>query len=314
MTEWIFEGTRLLSVSTNEKNLVFPKNITETANGDKTSSPFFACRGTVANISFEKESNIVFFGEYFFDSTTALRHVDLSNCLKLKNINRRVFFRSSVESVILPESGVLTDLLPGAFSSSRIKKIKIPDSMKQIHGYLDGYDGVFSYCGSLASIDISKNSNLENIGYAIGQLTILEYFFIPKKVTILAGGALNLMYSLSSIEVDKENNYYISIDNIIYNKDKTMLIFCACNKKTLINYEPTVIKIQSEAFRGCRRKEEFNVPNGVQELLINTFMQSLFPKVILPQTLLYIRSNAFRRTEFKSIKIPASVRIIEEQW
>ena len=312
MTEWKFEGTKLLYVSTNATSLVFPNNFSETADGNYSYSPFFGCRNTVVSISFEQNSKLETLGEYFFSSTKALKLADLSNCLRLKNINRRVFFGSSVESILLPENGALTTLLSGAFCNSNIKTLKIPDTVKEISSYQNGYSGVFTGCSKLTKIEISENSNLETIGYAIAQSSSVESFFVPKKVKNFNSGALNLMFSLSSLIVDANNQYFVSVDDVIYDISKTTLVFCACNKKTPIVYEKTVTKIKGEAFRGCRRTEEFVTPNGVVEILTNTFSSALFSSIILPNTLNYIKANAFDCASLKSIRIPSSVLTIEK--
>ena len=312
MIEWKFEGTKLLYVSTNETNLVFPSNITETADGNISYSPFLSCRNTVINITFSQDSKLETLGEYFFSYTVSLINADLRNCLLLKNIYYCVFYNSSVEQIFLPENGILTSLLPGAFSGSNIKTLKIPDTVKSISSY-DNYHGrgVFTSCSKLKKIEISENSNLETIGGAIGQFSAVESFFVPKKVTNFHSAALNHMYSLSSLIVDPSNSEYISIDDVIYDTSKTALVCCACNKKTPFKCEQTITKIMTEAFRGCRRTDEFIIPNGVTEILFFTFCDSLFSSVILPNTLNYIRQHTFVRTHIKSIRIPASVELIE---
>jgi len=312
-TSWNFDNTvktKLLSVVSTETSLVFPKVITEIAGGSEGSTPISGCSDLV-NISFEQGSSLTTLGEYCFCKTKNLKNADFSNCLHLKAISSACFYLSSVEFVTLPEGGALTVFQSGAFSSSKLKSIKIPDTLTTIYGYDISYHGsAFTSCTSLTAIEISKTSNLKTIGYAIAQNVAVTSIFVPKSVDSLNSGAFNLMIKLSSLIVDEENPKYRSIDNIIYNKALTDLIFCACDKPGDINLEKTVSFIEEEAFRGCRKTSKFVVPEGITVLFRDTFDYSLFTDIILPSTLQEIKDYAAENTAIKTIRIPSSVTCI----
>ena len=269
------DPTSLVSIGDAGESIEFPKIITK-IESNNTFSPFISCRNTVANISFEKDSNLKLLGTYCFAYSTRLINVDLSNCLLLTALNYRLFYECSINNIKLPENGVLSVLRSGAFANSNIVAIKIPDTVETIEDHQNAYSGVFSYCGKLEKIEISKTSKLNYIGYAIAQTSIVESFFVPKSVTILHSGALNLMYNLKYLKVDEENPNLCSIDDIVYNKDKTSLIFCACDKQSKIIIENTVVEFKREAFRGCRIKDQFIVPDGITDLPVNVFASSMF--------------------------------------
>ena len=233
-----------------------------------------------------------------------LVNADLSNCVQLESLSFHLFYSSSITSISLPENGKLTTFCAGAFASSMLKSIKIPDTVTTLESH--NTNGVFGLISSLTKIEISENSRLCKIGYAIAQYTSVESFFIPKGVTSFDPGALNLMLKLRSITVDPNNNDFCSVDNVIYTKKKDKLVFCACNKQS-IETESTVTAICLEAFRGCRIRGIYKVPYGVTSLGRNTFAETLFSEMILSETMKYLYSYCFSLAHTIAIAIPSSV-------
>jgi len=314
MTTWTYDTTiptKLISVTTTSSTLVFPQKITVIQDGDRSFSPFYNCRDVVTSFSFESNSALTTLGTFCFYSSKALRTADFSNCLKLTAISHACFLESGVESVILPEGGALKVFYYGAFAYSKLKTIKIPDTLEEIYGHSTEYGGSsFSVCQSLTKIEISKTSKLKTIGYAIAQYTIVESMFVPRYVTSFNSGAFNYMLRLSSLTVDSDNPVLVSIDNIIYSKDQKTLHFCACNKQTPIVNLDTVVEISAQAFRGCRIRNDYTIPNGVVAIDSYTFSSSLFNTVILPNTVKFLYQNSFIESELKTIRIPSSVQKI----
>ena len=301
----------LISIENAGESIEFPKNITK-IESNETFSPFSSCLKKVVNISFEQDSQLTHLGTYCFARTTKLINADLSNCLQLESLNFRLFYRSSITSIKLPENGCLTMIHAGAFASSKLTSIKIPDTVQTIEEFVSNMSGVFSYCSDLTKIEISANSSMRTIGYAIAQGSSVESFFIPKGVTSFNSGALNSMPKLKNITVDPGNNELCSIDNVIYTKNKDALVFCACDKQS-IKTESTVVAIHLEAFRGCKIQGTYKVPYGVTSLGQNVFAGTLFSEVILPETMKYLYSYCFNRACIKTIVIPSSVLQIFER-
>ena len=93
--------------------------------------------------------------------------------------------------------------------------------------------------------------------------------------------------SLKTLTVDEENQYFKSVDDVIYNKDMT----------TLILYAP--------------KKEDtsFSVHATVKTIDAYAFQYSGLKAVTLPDGLEKIGYGAFISYSIESIKIPASVTI-----
>lgn len=127
-----------------------------------------------------------------------------------------------------------------------------------------------------------KFSNLRNITFPTSLLSIgdeiltntkVEYLKIPKNVNYLYGGnPFDSCYTLSHIDVDPLNQYYCSVDGIVYKKDLKYLFHFPASKK--VTY--------------------FIVPNGVEVLGHACFYNHQYLKYItVPESVTYISNSAF---------------------
>ncbi len=100
---------------------------------------------------------------------------------------------------------------------------------------------VFFLCDTLETITISKN--VKNIGasMAIG---------CPK---------------LCTINISEQNEYYTSIDGVIYDKQIKRLIFCPPTKKS-ITIPESVTVIESGAFRSCEKITTIDISKHITEI------------------------------------------------
>ncbi len=124
-----------------------------------------------------------------------------------------------IKSVII-KNGV-TSIGTYAFAECKnIESVSMPESMVSVDGY------AFTWCDSLRSIYIPKN--VENIGL----------------VAVACAGV-----DFEEIIVDPENQYYTSVDGVLYNKDMTQLITYPTGKKDSVFEMPdTVVSTDPFAF------------------------------------------------------------------
>ena len=143
----------------------------------------------------------------------------------VRRIGDRAFKDSArVEEVIIPDT--VTEIGKEAFRNCSLRSIYIPDSVTKI-----GKDAFF-LCTNLTHINIPKNlKDLEGL-YS-------GYF--------------------DSWTVDKDNPWYIIIDNVIFSKDKTELIFYPCWKEN----------------------KEYGIPNGVKKISENAFRYNAYLRKLL---------------------------------
>lgn len=151
----------------------------------------------------------------------------------VQKLGMNSFFAARVEEVILPEN--LTEIGKFAFSLSSVSEIKLPHKFKKIES------GAFFSCWDLKKIDI------------------------PENVSEIGEEAFNRS-PLSEIHISENNLYYLSEDNILFNKEKTKLIYYSPLKEEKSYQIPDGVELVGEAFCQCNHLEEIIFPDSVSEL------------------------------------------------
>lgn len=132
---------------------------------------------------------------------------------------------------VIPDT--VTSIFYSAFSNSSLSKIVIPDSVK----YIDRY--VFYQCGSLETILVGKNANR------------LDFTSCPK---------------LSTIQISEENSHYTVIDNVVYDKELTYLLFCPRTYTGRLVIPDTVERESYDAFESSDLDSGTYRCNGISEI------------------------------------------------
>lgn len=161
-------------------------------------------------------------------------------CSKLKSISvsEQNPYYSSLNGVLYDEGKTTLYRVPQA-----LKEVAIPSSVTDIAAY------AFSECSSITSLTLpaSLKSIREGAFYRCYGLTTLE---IPASVTTIEFYAFAQCRALQSINVNKDNLYYSSIDGVVYNRDKTTLCYAPVGRLEII-VPSSVEKIGDFAFEGC---------------------------------------------------------------
>lgn len=120
-----------------------------------------------------------------------------------------------IKSIVLEEG--VTEIGNGAFRGLKnVQKVTLPQSLKIISA------GSFAGCEGLQ--EISLPMLLTHIGSGAFSGSSLRQIFIPKNVLGIEGATFSECGQLEKIEVDPENQYFVSDHGIVYDKDKTELI------------------------------------------------------------------------------------------
>jgi len=106
----------------------------------------------------------------------------------------------------------------------------------------------FMNCTGLTSVSISES--VENIGFL----------------------AFADCSNLTSIEVAAENDFYCSIDGVVFNKRKTEITTYPAGRSGNYEIPPTVINIAAGAFYSCSGLTSVSIPNSVEGIRAYAFM------------------------------------------
>ena len=237
---------------------------------------------------------------------------------------------SKLTTVTVPSTVTIID---GTFTScTNLKTVKGMANVTEF-GLMAFYN-----CKSLTSISLPKK--LQKIGSdSFAYCEKLKKISIPASVTEIKGNAFAGCDNLTSIQTTSANKKYVSVNGILYDKNKTTLIACPAGKASVSTIQKSITSIGISAFSGCKKLisiavpskvksigafafsncdslKTISMPSGVKEIGIDAFdyCDSL-TTVSLPNGLTEIKSSLFYHCDkLKTINIPASVKTIAHSF
>jgi len=234
----------------------------------------------------------------------------------------------SLETIEVPES--VTKIDSNAFQNcEKLADIKIGSKIKEI--FVSAFEGTAYknsdsnwesgalYLGScLIGLNktVQKDFNVKEgttvIAYNIfDNENKIESFSIPKSIKYIPEYLFSVSTSLKSITVSEENENYSSLEGVLFNKKRTVLIAYPIAKESESYTVPDgVKKIGDSAFANSVVKE-VTLPNSVKKIESDAFKSSALESVKLGNKVEYIGFTAFARTPLSSIYVPRSVTKIE---
>lgn len=246
---------------------------------------------------------------------TAIGEYAFNNCTNLTQIT-------------LPDT--ITEIGKYAFGScTRLISCTIPNSVTSIGLY------AFGYCKSLRSITIPQG--VTRIGEeAFSLCTSLATVNISDSVTEIGNRAFFKCTQLENINVDTNNAHFSSVDGVLYNKEKTVLLkyppakaqttytildgvtdigekaFSDSLNLTAITLPESIVNIGEGAFSFCKSLSSVNIPYGVKSIGSSAFAYDENIKSIsLPDSIEHIGGSAFLDCgNLKTVKIPEGVTTV----
>lgn len=197
-----------------------------------------------------------------------------------------------LEKVIFTGDSKLVEIGNNAFKfTTHLKKIVIPKSVKRIGEY------AFSEAMSLISVIFEEDSELEIIENNAFSGTInLKEITLPARVKNIDMPIFHNAKKLENIYVDENNTYFASVNGVLYNYDKTILITYPRGKKD-VNYSllDEVLTISKYAFYNNEYLEEINLNNNLKQINTFAFARMINLKsLIIPINVIKIEKDVFK--------------------
>ena len=135
---------------------------------------------------------------------------------------------------------------------------------------------------------------------------------IPSSVTYIEDNILYECHSLCSFDVAPENQYYSSVDGVLFNKDQTRLVLFPQGRYEGYEIPDGVTTIGSNSFFDCIGLREVTIPDSVTSIESLAFGNcSSLTELLIPDSVTSIGAAAISNCDnLTDITIPASVTSI----
>ena len=190
---------------------------------------------------------------------------------------------SGITSVNLPNSVV--NIGNRAFSDCyNLESVTLGNSVSTINSY------AFSYCSNIASVTLPNTVTYIGDAFCYCSITSVD---IPASVIVIGNRAFSSSV-LTAINVNSENNFFKSVDGVLYNEAGTTLVAYPCAKDGASFVVPeTVTTIGGDAFYYCQNLKSVTLGSNVEEIEFEAFYHSGLTEITIPASVTSIGSSAF---------------------
>ena len=222
--------------------------------------------------------------------------------LLIVGIGDRVFEKCPFEKVTIPDA--ITNIGAKAFyQCARLSNLTLPKELRLIG------DWAFSDCAHLESVVIP--SKVKSIGdWAFCSCRNLKSLEIGAGVESIGKGAFAYC---TELKLNVASGCAYTMENgILYNKDKTELVWCDRAKKGTVTIASGVTNIAAYAFYGCTALTGIEIPESVVTIGDWAFGEcAALADISLPTGLKALGSSAFSGcAAMKSLVVPGGVEAI----
>ena len=213
----------------------------------------------------------------------------------------------TLASIVIPDS--VADIGVRVFEFCKnLADITLSNSIRKIS------ERMFKDCISLASITIPNNVRVVEES-AFGGCQCLKSARIGcKLIDINIIEAFKGLNRFADIFVDSKNTAFSDADGVLFNKDKSVLLWFPEERERNAYVIPSsVISIGDRAFCGCKNLESIIIPDSVADIGNGAFENCKnLMDIIIPDSVTHINGNAFDLcSSITEIFIPNSVAQVD---
>ncbi len=150
--------------------------------------------------------------------------------------------------------------------------------------------------------------------YSAFNLEYVTEIIIGKNVREIGSWSMTNNHQLQKFTVSEENEYFCSVDGVLYTKDMKTIVYCPNTMDGEYNVADGVELIRSKAFYKCNKLTKIILPETVKDIEEKAFFRcETVTELSLPNSLQNIGKDAFAYCYgLTSITIPASIKTIDE--
>jgi len=150
--------------------------------------------------------------------------------------------------------------------------------------------------------------------YAFQSCQSLTSFFIPANVSVVCPGAFAHCFNMVSIDVDKNNAIYQSINGILFDKKGSIVEFPCGKSDTSYTIPDNITFISNFAFMGCGNLTSITIPSSVTTIGGHSFSATSITSIRIPSSVTSFLSGLFSAcTSLKTAVIEARVKKIPDR-
>ncbi len=304
-----------INLSSSPKHLIIPDGMTQIDD--------YAFYGSRSLVSIYIPDSVTSIGANAFKWCTSLASIDIPGSVTI--IGHGAFGRcDSLTSVSIPEGVTVIEDFTFEGCDSLVN-VSIPDSVGNIGDY------AFHNCSSLTDINIPNH--VTSIGAnAFYACSSLKEMYIPSSVESISATAFSGCV-FDRFEIAPENAFFTCIDQVIYDKAVTAIIYVPEHVKSIVvpntvtsftlqghtGIESVTFEENSQlkeigpyAFSGCTNLTSITIPTGVTWIGYYAFSGcSSLTSAVIPEGVTSVETNTFSGCiSLTSVNIPDSVTSI----
>lgn len=173
----------------------------------------------------------------------------------------------------------------GFMGCTSLEFVNLPETIEKL------YRAAFSGCRNLKTINLPES--LTYIGdVAFWFCSNIESIVVPRNVSYIGERAFEGAFS-NGFSVAKDNACYCAVDNVLFDKEMSKLIWCQQTKAGSYEIPNTVVEIAPFAFYQTSL-ETVGIPSSVETIGSHAFWSSQITSLKLPATINEIGANAFK--------------------